>query len=234
MPVTDLRAYLFDAKPHLLSPSVGAWLTESKRFQVFAEANRDKIRKKLRDTRDREAMRDLGCELEAAYWLTQDRRLTVEYEKCEGRTTCPDFKVTYTTSYTFGVEVTRVRTGTGQPPPDGGETRLIERVADKLRQMQVGMMNVLWVVMDEAGAGVDLTLAMAGLRQRAERGDPLVIGRHDLADTSDFFKYYFRLSGVVLRAARDGEPSRLLALWANPQAKHPLPPPLKTLLQSLT
>ncbi len=234
MPSTDLRAYLFDAKPHPLSPGVAAWLAQSKRFQAFAEANRDKIRKKLRDTRDREAVRDLGCELEAAYWLTQDRRLTVEYEKCAGGTPCPDFKVTYTTSYTFGVEVTRVRGGVGQPAPDRGETRLIERVADKLRQMQAGMVNVLWVALDEAGEGVDLAAAMTGLRQRAERGDPLVIGRHDLADTADFFKYYLRLSGVVLRVPRDREPSRLLALWTNPQAKHPLPPPLKTLLQSLT
>lgn len=117
---------------------------------------------------------------------------------------------------------------------DGGETRLVSHVADKLRQMQPGLVNVLWVVLDEADAGLDLAAVMTGLRQRAERGDPLVIGRHDLADTADFFKYYLRLSGVVLRAARDREPSRLLALWANPQAKQPLPPPLKTLLQSLT
>lgn len=234
MPVTDLRAYLFDAKPHLLSPNVSTWLTQSKRFQAFVEAHPDKIRKKLRDTRDREAIRDLGCELEAAYWLTQDRRLTVEYEKCAGRTACPDFKVTYTTSYTFGVEVTRVHDVADQTTADGSETRLMERIADKLRQMQGGMINLLWVVMGETDGVVDLAAVMTGLRERAERRDPLVIGRHDLADTSDFFKYYIRLSGVLLRSGHDREPSRLLALWANPQAKHPLPPALKTLLQSLT
>ncbi|MCW5854140.1 MAG: hypothetical protein KIT87_28995, partial [Anaerolineae bacterium] len=172
MPTTDLRAYLFDAKPHLLSPNVSTWLTQSKRFQAFVEAHPDKIRKKLRDTRDREAIRDLGCELEAAYWLTQDRRLTVEYEKCAGRTACPDFKVTYTTSYTFGVEVTRVHDVADQTTADGSETRLMERIADKLRQMQGGMINLLWVVMGETDGVVDLAAVMTGLRERAERRDP--------------------------------------------------------------
>ncbi len=236
MPTQDLRAYLFDAKPHLLSPGVGEWLARSKRFATFADTYRDKIRKKLRDTRDREAIRDLGCELETAYWLSQDRRLTVEYEKCAGGgARCPDFTVTYTTSYAFAVEVTRVRGTPGQAVSAAlNETRLISHVAEKLRQMQPGMMNVLWVVMDEAGGTVDLGHAMAQLRQRAESKDPRVIERHDLGDTAEFFKVYLRLSGVVLRVAPAHGPSRLQALWSNPQAKHPLPPPLKTILQGLT
>lgn len=236
MPSPDLRAYLFDAKPHLLSPSVGDWLARSKRFAVFAETYRDKIRKKVRDTHDRDAIHDLWCELETAYWLSQDRRLTVEYEKCAGGgSRCPDFTVTFTTRYSVAVEVTRARGTTGRAlTPEAVETRLIGHVADKLRQMQPGMPNVVWVVMDQAGETVNLARAMVGLRALAERKDPLIIARHDLGDPSAFFKYYLRLSGVVLRVAREREASRLQAFWPNPQAKHPLPAPLKTILQSLT
>lgn len=213
---------------------MATWLTASKRFYTFAETHRDKIRKKLRDTRDREAIHDLWCELEAAYWLTQDRRLTVEYEKCAGGTRCPDFKVTYTTSYTASVEVTRVRPVADQSAPEISTARFMTHIAEKLRQLQVGMVNILWVVMDETSGPIDLASAMVQLRDRAERQDPSLIGRYGLADTSDFFKFYFRLSGITLRVTREREASRLDALWSNPQAKHPLPSPLKTLLQSLT
>jgi hypothetical protein len=239
MPTPDLRAYLFDAKPHLLSPRVGDWLDQSKRFYAFAETYRDKIRKKLRDTRDREAGRDVGAELETAYLLTQDRRLTVEYEKCDAGTRCPDFTVHFTTSYAFGVEVTRMRPSAAQTL-EASEARFSAHVAEKLGQMQAGMPNVLWVVTEalpaegSADGRLDLAQAMTRLRMRAERQDSTLIGRHGLKDTATFFKFYARLSGVLLRMARDGETSQLHALWANPQAKYPLPAPLRTILQGLT
>ena len=56
------------------------WLAGSPRFQVFVEANRDKIRKKLRTAGDADALRDVRAELLAARLLLAERRVELAFE----------------------------------------------------------------------------------------------------------------------------------------------------------
>ncbi|MCB0122101.1 MAG: hypothetical protein KDE58_07650, partial [Caldilineaceae bacterium] len=113
MVTEELLTYIFDGASHSLAPSMTTWLTASRRYTEFVTTFRDKIRKKLRTTPDPENLLDLRLELETAYLLLQERRLTVAYEPLPPRATrSPDFGVTYTTSLTFMVEVTRLRAAT--------------------------------------------------------------------------------------------------------------------------
>src|SRR6266545_4327174 len=109
--INELLAYLFDGQSHILAASMETWLTSSRRFTAFVANARDKIRKKIRVTQDPETLLDLRLELETAYLLLQEQRLSLIYEppNC-GQERCPDFAVTFTTSLTFMVEVTRLRT----------------------------------------------------------------------------------------------------------------------------
>ncbi len=56
------------------------WMEASSRFTAFVETYRDKIRKKIRLTREPESALDLRGELDVAYCLLNDRRLAVAYE----------------------------------------------------------------------------------------------------------------------------------------------------------
>lgn len=76
----DLLTYLFDGRSNLLVPPMATWLASSRRFAAFAGTFRDKIRKKLRTTRDEKGLLDLQVELETAYLLLRERTLSVAYE----------------------------------------------------------------------------------------------------------------------------------------------------------
>jgi hypothetical protein len=69
----DLIAYLFEGQQHLLSAELLAWMDVSTRFTAFVETYRDKIRKKIRVTREPESILDLRGELEVARGLLSDR-----------------------------------------------------------------------------------------------------------------------------------------------------------------
>ena len=56
------------------------WLAGSPRFRAFAEAHRDKIRKKIRGAADPEALRDVRAELATARLLLADRRIELAFE----------------------------------------------------------------------------------------------------------------------------------------------------------
>ena len=107
---TDLVAYVFDEQPHLLSGTLLQWMEASSRFTAFVELYRDKIRKKIRVTREPESLLDLRGELEVAYCLLKDRRLTVIYEPfASAKRRGPDFTVTYRANLIFNIEVARIR-----------------------------------------------------------------------------------------------------------------------------
>src|SRR5512142_2221918 len=125
----ELLAYLFDNLPHLLAAPMGTWLASSRRFAAFVDAFRTKIRKKLRSTQEKESLLDLRLELETAYLLLQERSLSLIYEPLPtGQVRGPDFAVSFTTSMTFMVEVTRLR----RLPNEAGGSALLaaERLAD--------------------------------------------------------------------------------------------------------
>jgi hypothetical protein len=220
MRTDDLLAYLFDGGPHLLFEPMAGWLGSSRRFAAFVTAFQNKIRKKLRTTQDPENLLDLRLELETAYLLLQERSLSLVYEpELSKRTRGPDFAVTFTTSMTFMLEVTRL-----QADPEGtAGARLADTIAGKLGQLLPGRGNVLLVCVEAAdGAAIDLRALMLGLQQRAERNDPVLLQRHGFRDRADFFRYYQRLTEVLLRGP-GFEATRSIEAWINPQARHPLP-----------
>jgi hypothetical protein len=232
MPTTsDLLTYLFDGQPHSLTSLFEYWLA-SKRFRAWTDANRAKIRKKVRGVPDAETLRDLRFELETAYLLVQERRFTVVYEyfaaeKARG----PDFTVTFG-SLRFNVEVTRLRaSNVAFSDVQMEAVRLVDAACAKLRQLPPGSVNVLVIVADDLVVeGVDLAQEMQRLKTLAERGEGMALSWHRFRDTAEFFRYYMRLSGVVLRGTWEDGAGRPLVLWGNPQAKHPVPSNLRTIL----
>src|SRR5690349_11481832 len=109
----DLLPYIFSNTRLPLAAQFAQWVQASPRFRTFAETYRDKIRKKVRGIMEVEGYGDLQAELATAFFLVQERRFMVEYEKYgTGKQRGPDFSVTYKTHIRFDVEVTRLRRGT--------------------------------------------------------------------------------------------------------------------------
>jgi hypothetical protein len=224
--------YLFDGQPHPLAAEMETWLRSSRRFGAFVTAFQDKIRKKLRVTQDQETLYDLRLELETAYLLLQERALSVAYEpeqSKQGRS--PDFAVSFTTSMSFMVEVTRLRDASYSETKDlvVGE-RLADAICSKLGQLLPQRSNVLIV----GGAALplrqsELASVMLRIQQRAERDDHALSPRYGFRERADFFRHYQRLSEVLVRSSSLRAVERPV-VWVNPQAKHPLPGRVRTVL----
>jgi hypothetical protein len=210
-------------------------MAASRRFTAFVDSFRDKIRKKLRITPDPASLLDLRLELATAYLLLQERRLSVAYEpQPPGQSRGPDFAVTYTTSMTFMVEVTRLRAevqepSSAAPAPESTRTnslldeRLADTVGSKLGQLLAQHSNVLLVGVESLPlSSDDLRAAMVRLQQRVESNDASILQRYRFRDRADFFRHYQRLSEIVVRGS-DWQAAAATAAWANPQAKQPLP-----------
>jgi hypothetical protein len=232
MQVDDLLAYLFDGEPHFLASSMSTWLGSSRRFTAFVTTFRDKIRKKLRTTRDPETLQDLRLELETAYLLLQERPFSLAYEpQCEQKR-CPDYAVTFTTRLTFMMEITRIRSVLSPDQPfttATGVEPLADTVCSKLGQLLSGHANVLIVGVDSLiMTHSDLQAAMLRMQQRAER-DNSFWQRYHLRDRADFFRHYQRLSEILVRGSQLQTDGSAVA-WINPQAKESLPGRVRTVL----
>ncbi len=108
--VERLALELFDGSlDDPVAEEVVGWLAESRRFRAFAEAHRDKIRKKLRGARDADARRDVRAELRVAHLLLADRRIELAFEAYGSGKPGPDFTVTFRGERAFNLEVTRLR-----------------------------------------------------------------------------------------------------------------------------
>ena len=230
--VERLVAYIFDSPSDPLAISFAGWVRASPRFRTFAEGYRDKIRKKARTVQTPEGREDLRFELQVASWLIARRHCTVEYEKyAAGKQRGPDFTITFRTHTLFNVEVTRLRPAAGQPGDEesAGSSRIIRSVCAKLGQMLPGAINLLVLGAPPPYTGENLTAAMRLLLQRAESKDEPFLAQHGFRTPRDFFKDYLRLSAIAMWSAPDGaEPTSLL--WLNPQARHPLPKEIATIL----
>lgn len=231
MLIDEMLTYLFDGQSHLLAEPMGEWLKSSRRFTAFVTSFRDKIRKKLRVTRDQETLYDLRLELETAYRLLQEKTLSVVYEpEHSGPGRSPDFAVTYTTSLTFMVEVTRLRAVSSENDLSQESERLADAICSKLRQFLAQRCNVLIVGVDALTlTQSDLQSLMLRIQQRAERSDTAVWQRYGFRERADFFQGYQRLSEVLVRPSQlqTNEPA---VVWVNPQARHPLPSKVQTAL----
>ena len=239
MLIDELLMYLFDGQPHLLSTPMATWLASSRRFTAFVNTFHNKIRKKLRATQVMERLLDLRLELETAYLLLQERSLSLVYEPpTGGQSRGPDFAVTYTTSTSFMVEVTRGLAQAQEPSLSfqNAPTRSMEgewvsdMLCSKLGQLLPQYTNVLLVGVESSLLTQDsLRAAMLNLQQRAERNDAAVMQRNGFRDRAHFFQYYRRLSELLVRCPglQTDEP---LISWVNPQAKYPLPGKVRTVL----
>ena len=232
MLVEELLTYLFDGRPHVFAEQTKRWLESSRRFAAFARDFRDKIRKKLRITQDPETLQDLRLELETAYLFLQEKTLSIVYESEHNKLVrSPDFAVTYTTSLTFMVEVTRLRS---VPSADSDISLQSERLADaicsKLGQLLPQRSNILIVGVDAPRfTQNDLLATMLRIQQRAERSDPAFWQRYGFRERADFFRHYQRLSEVLLRGF-PLQADQPLVVWINPQAKYALPGKVQTAL----
>jgi hypothetical protein len=237
MLLDELLIYLFDGQPHILAEPMQRWLTSSRRFTAFVNSFRDKIRKKIRVTQDQETLHDLRLELETAYLLLRERALSLEYEPEQSKQIrSPDFAVTYTTSLTFMVEVTRLRAVQKESAPalNNGilpeRERLADAICSKMGQLLPQRSNVLLVGMDAMSlTQSDLQTLMLRIQQRAEQNDPTFWQRYGFQDRADFFRHHQRLSEVLVRSSQlqAAEP---VIVWVNTQAKHPLPGRVRTAL----
>ena len=227
MSTDDLLSYLFDGQPHFLVQSMAGWLASSRRYATFVTTFQDKIRKKLRTTQDQESFLDLQLELETAYFLLQERSLSVVYEPEQSkRIRSPDFAVTFTTSFTFMLEVTRVQVD----PKNTVNVRLADTISSKLNQLLPQRSNILLVGIEAMGlTPSDIRTTMLSVQQRAEGNDTTFLRRYGFRDRADFFRHYQRLSEILVRGPHS-ETTKSIVTWVNPQAKHPLPSKVRTAL----
>ena len=207
------------------------WMEASPRFTTFVETYRDKIRKKIRVTRDPESTLDLHAELEVAYSLLNDRRLAVAYEPYASvKKRGPDFSVTYRANLIFNIEVARMR------PEDSGadgidlprkEERILRILLYKLGQMQPGMPNLLVIhAQEDVARSVNLDRLMQELKIKADRKDSAFYAASGYAGPAAFYKDFLHLNGILLWSPE-------AQLWVNKQARPELAEKVLRLVTSL-
>ncbi|MFL5683600.1 MAG: hypothetical protein ACJ77O_10705 [Chloroflexota bacterium] len=192
------------------------WLAGSARFRTFAETYRDKIHKKLRNATDSDTTRDVRAELQVARLLLADRRFEVSFEAYGSGKVGPDLTVSFRSTRTFDVEVTRLRR-----VPDAVGTG--NAVMAKLRQLTPSTPNVLLLSIDaDTAAGVDVRAATRALRARADAKDePFFTGR-GFDGSRGFYDRFLRLSAVLIWCERATGEARA-SLWGNRSARIALP-----------
>ncbi len=199
-----------------MAEELTGWLASSARFRAFAEAHRDKIRKKLRTAADPEARRDVRAEPHAAHLLLADPRIELAFEAYGSAKGGPDFTVTFRGERTFNLEVTRVRRA-----PDaasyGGP------LLAKLRQLPPSVPNAVLVAIDgQSAEALDFAAATRTLRARADGKDETFFASRGFQGTRGFYERYLRLGAVLVwceGAAGDARAS----LWTNRSARIALP-----------
>jgi hypothetical protein len=228
---SDLITFLFEGKPHLLSNALMQWMEASPRFTIFVETYRDKIRKKIRVTREPESILDLHVELEVASSLLNDRRLVVAYEPYASvKKRGPDFSVTYRANLVFNIEVAHMR------PEDSSadgvdlprkEERILRILLYKLGQMQPGMPNLLVIhTREDVARVIDLDGLMQAIKIKADRKDSAFYAASGYTSPAAFYKDFLRLNGILLWSPG-------VQLWVNKQARPELAEKVLRLVSSL-
>ena len=207
---------LGDAAADSLADELVEWLARSRRFRAFAEAHRDKIRKKLRGATDPEARRDVRAELRVARLLLADRRLDLAFEAYGSGRPGPDFTVTFRVERSFNLEVTRPRRA---PDAAGHGGPLLP----KLRQLPPSAPNALLVAIDgDDAARYDVAGATRALRTRADAKDEAFFTARGFDGTRGFYERYLRLGAVLVWCEGATDDARA-ALWTNRSARIAVP-----------
>ena len=215
--VERLAHYLFDRVPtDPLADEVAGWLAGSSRFRAFAEANRDKIRKKLRGAADVEARRDVRAELRVAHLLLADRRIELAFEAYGSTKRGPDFTVTFRGERSFNLEVTRPRRA---PDAAGVGGPLLA----KIRQLPPSVPNAVLLAVESGDAeALDVAAAVRSLRDRADAKDETYFATRGFKGTREFYERYLRLGGVLVWSEAAIGDARA-ATWENRSARIALP-----------
>jgi hypothetical protein len=214
MSIEALVEHLFgDATGDSLAEELTSWLAGSKRFRAFAEAHRDKIRKKLRGAADADARRDVRAELRVADLLLADRRIEMAFEAYGSTKGGPDFTVTFRGERSFNLEVTRQR-GT---PGHGGP------LLAKLRQLPPSAPNAVLVAIEGNRADAfDVAGVTRALRARADGKDEAFFTARGLRGTRDFYERFLRLASVLVWCEGATGNARAEA-WTNRSARIAVP-----------
>ncbi len=225
--IRRLVAYLVDATaPDGSIAELSTWLAESPRFRSFVEANRDKIRKKVRGAGTPEARLDVRAELRVAALLLADRRFVLAFAAYGAGRRGPDFTATFRAGRAFNVEVTRRRLGTGV---GALETAILA----KFRQLPPSVSNVVVVAIDRPSGALEPGPVLRELREHADRRDDAFFVARGLESAATFHAGLLRMTAVVAWA-ESAEASGRVATWANAGARIPLPPPtLRALVAAL-
>ncbi len=201
-----------------LTTELEGWLTDSPRFRAFADAHRDKIRKKLRTAGDPESLRDVRAELRTAQLLLADRRFELAFEAHGSGRAGPDFTVTYRAARAFDLEVTRQR---GDPAATTHAGPLLA----KLRQLQPSVANVLLIgVNGDRADALDLAGGIRRLRAAADAKEEAFFQRRGFEGTRDFYYRFLRL-GAALAWCEGGVGDGRVNAWENGSAGIPVPGP---------
>jgi hypothetical protein len=222
--VDRLLSYLLSGPPldapDEVAGGLAGWLSASARFVSFADAHRDKIRKKLRGASGSEARGDVRAELEVAFRLLADRRLELAFEAYGAGRRGPDFTVTFRAVHRFNLEVTRPRLEDRIRPDRDRAGGVAGALLGKLRQLPANEPNAVLVALDGPTPTKDeVAIAMRSLRQRANRRDEGFFRGRGFADARDFHLHYLRLGALFVAGRRGGAEWA----WSNPEARRPLP-----------
>ena len=214
--VERLAAHLIpDTADPPFAEELVAWLAASGRFRAWADAHRDKIRKKLRTAADLEARLDARAELAVAHRLVEDRHVELAWEAYGAQRGGPDFTVVYRQGQRFNLEVTRLRR-----VPD--EAAVAGALLVKLRQLPPSVPNAVLLAVDVADASaVAVDAALRGLRARADAHDDAFFTARGHAGTKGFNERWLRLGGVYSWA--ESAPGVRATLSVNRNARIELP-----------
>jgi hypothetical protein len=201
------------------------WLDEP-RFRAFVEANRPKVRRKFRDARTAETLRDVRLELRLAGLLLADRRFDLGFETYGRGRVGPDFTLTFRGGRPTDLELTRRR------PTAGAEVNPYEApILAKLRQLQPSVPSVLVIATEAAGGGQGaLDSGARTIVDHAEAADEAWFARHGIASMRVFWGGFHRL-GAVVAWREDAEPDDRSRTWVNPNARIPVARPLLSAIE---
>ena len=218
--VERLAHDLYDRDPgDRMAEELVGWLAGSARFRAFAEAHRDKIRKKLRTAADAEALRDVRVELQAARLLLADRRIELAFEAYGAGKAGPDFTVTYRGAGRFNLEVTRLR----RLPGATGATGYGAPLLAKLRQLPPSVPNsILVAIPGDTAEALDVAAATRALRSRADAKDEAFFARRGFDGTHRFYERFLRLGAAFVWCEGAAGDARA-TLWTNRSARIALP-----------
>lgn len=146
---SELVAFLFASGRNRITGPMSEWIHKSPRYAAFVAKYKDKIRKKLRNTKEREVIADLLVELRVPYLLLQNKRFEVTYEPYAAGSRGPDLAVTFRGNLVFNMEVTHARALGASDAASGIDPRLIDIICGKLSQTLPKMPNMLLIVSSE-------------------------------------------------------------------------------------